>query len=404
MNSRLQNINIKLSTSIMTLLSNMALDMTFYGEFALYLIFHKNDNIDTCGVNVSKNKMHLYYNDDFLDKLSQKECNFVLLHELFHLFYNHQQRVVVGNYNPKLANIAQDAIINTIIMNDISSDYVSIPHRNDGKPMVITMDKDYNGKLLFEEYYEYLYNKMKKWEKNELDEDDVMCDVFLDIKTKKCSGEYLDKHIENDDQDKTKDFTIMGIVQSLKNRGLYSKDIGMTIDKLHRKDKDYLKYIKHILNTDIFGVVKHKTYARMNRLNIDGLKGNIKHNITINCVLDTSGSMCGTFDKLLTYIYQNDININLIECDTEVRITKNIKNKNRLNKIEIQGLGGTILQPSIDIISRKYNKYCTLIMTDGYCDILDFNGIKNNILVLTIGKEVFYKNAHRNVKQIKIHF
>ena len=92
--------------------------------------------------------------------------------------------------------------------------------------------------------------------------------------------------------------------------------------------------------------------------------------------------MGGTFEKVLSYIYRNDIEVNLIEADTEVKWIQNIKNKRKLETIPIKGLGGTILQPAINLVAEEFNDYNTVVLTDGYCDSLDLSKIKGRVLIL----------------------
>ena len=149
----------------------------------------------------------------------------------------------------------------------------------------------------------------------------------------------------------------------------------------------------------IFGTKKQKTIAKPNRRQVTGLKGNRKIKTKINCILDTSGSMGGTFERVLSYIYRNDIEVNLIEADTEVKWVQAIKSKRKLESIPIKGLGGTVLQPAINYVSENFNEFNTLVLTDGYCDSLDLSRIKGNVLLISIGTEVPISRTNGKVNQ-----
>ena len=110
--------------------------------------------------------------------------------------------------------------------------------------------------------------------------------------------------------------------------------------------------------------------------------------------------MSGLFERTLSYVYRNDIEIDLIEADTEVKWVKKIKSAKNLQSIQIKGLGGTILQPGIDLIVEKFNKSNLLILTDGMCDKLDLSKVKGNILVISVDKEVPIAQTNGKVKQI----
>ena len=110
--------------------------------------------------------------------------------------------------------------------------------------------------------------------------------------------------------------------------------------------------------------------------------------------------MGGTFERVLSYIYRNDIEVNLIEADTEGKWIENIKNKRKLETLVIKGLGGTILTPAVELVADKFNEYNTCILTDGYCDSLDLSRIKGRVLIISIGVKVPISRSNGKVKQI----
>jgi predicted metal-dependent peptidase len=153
----------------------------------------------------------------------------------------------------------------------------------------------------------------------------------------------------------------------------------------------------------IFGTVKQKTIVKPNRRQIAGLKGNRKVKTKINVILDTSGSMGGqgTFERVLSYVYRNDIEINLMESDTQVNWVENIKSKKKLESIPIKGLGGTCLNPAIDYVREHFNDFNTVILTDGYTDRLNFKGIKGRTLIISVGDKCPIADpGHGKIKQI----
>jgi hypothetical protein len=77
--------------------------------------------------------MNFFYSPKFLADMSQKEVNFITLHEDFHLLFNHPKRTITGQYDHKMSNIAQDMIINHVIWEDIPHAFVEIPKNKDGK-------------------------------------------------------------------------------------------------------------------------------------------------------------------------------------------------------------------------------------------------------------------------------
>jgi len=503
----LKNIHEKLLSGIQTMLIDTKVNLPYYGEFNLHVNFHEQDSIGTCAVNVTSKGMNFFYSPKFLEDLSQKEVNFITLHEDFHLLFNHPRRTVTGQYDHKLSNIAQDMIINHVIWEDIPHAFVEIPKNKDGKNMALFVPKEYQGKLIFEELYEWLKEEKDKWQKEQKQnsqckscngsgkkdqgqdqgqQDQKQKDkgqqpgdgqgdgekqegqgqgqqpgdgqgqpqdgkgdgqgkgescpdcqgtgneggqdstgkpsygpygknpskdgesldtwskeqIFQDMENG--SGEYMDKHIGDDVPEELRDAMVKDVMERLAARGLSAGNIEQTLNKLRKKRKDYLKEIKRAVSNMIFGTVKQKTIVKPNRRQIAGLKGNRKVKTKINCILDTSGSMGGTFERVLSYIYRNDIEINLIEADTEVKWIENIKNKRKLETMVIKGLGGTILQPAIDLVADQFNEYNTVVLTDGYCDSLDLTKIKGKVLLISIGVKVPISRSNGKVKQIMV--
>jgi predicted metal-dependent peptidase len=114
--------------------------------------------------------------------------------------------------------------------------------------------------------------------------------------------------------------------------------------------------------------------------------------------------MWGEHETVLSEIFRDGYEINLLQIDTAVNKVDKITNKNDLKKMVLASAGGTELSPGIDYILKPENKlsvYPTIILTDGYTDVLDFQGSMNQFLILTIGNECPVTNAP-NVKQIKI--
>jgi len=513
-----KNIHEKLLNGIQTMLIDTKVNLPYYGEFNLHINFHEQDSIGTCAVNVTSKGMNFFYSPKFLEDMSQKEVNFITLHEDFHLLFNHPKRTVSGQYDHKMSNIAQDMIINHVIWEDIPHLFVEIPKDKNGKNMALFIPKDYTGKLIFEELYEWLKDEKEKWDKQQKQCKNSQCkscngtgkqdqkgqpqkgqgqgqsqkgegkgepqegqgegqgqpqdsqgegqgeggqgqgqgqpqsgkgdgegqgdpcpdcdgtgneggkdstgkpsygpygknpskdgdsldtwskeQIFQNMEDN--NGEYMDKHIGDDVPEEMREAMVKDVMERLAARGLSAGNVETTINKLRKKRKDYLREIKRAVSNMIFGTVKQKTIVKPNRRQIAGLKGNRKVKTCINAILDTSGSMGGTFEKVLSYIYRNDIEVNLIEADTQVKWIQRIKNAKKLESIPIKGLGGTVLQPAIDMVADQFNEYNTVVLTDGYCDSLDLSKIKGRVLMISIGVKVPITKSNGKVKQIVV--
>jgi predicted metal-dependent peptidase len=217
-------------------------------------------------------------------------------------------------------------------------------------------------------------------------------------------GQYLDQHMTDDVPEEMREALVRDVMERLQSRGLSAGNIETTLNKLRKQRKDYLKEIKRSVSNLIFGTRKLKTIVKPNRRNISGLKGNRKVKTKINVILDTSGSMGGqgTFERVLSYVYQNDIEMNFIQGDTEVKWVENFKKKRQLETMRIRGLGGTVLQPSINYVVEHHNDCNTVLLTDGYTDSLDLSQLKGSVLVLTVGTPCPIKRTNGKHKQITI--
>ena len=506
----------KLTESVVAMMATG--NLPYYGEFALFINFFESKNnpyIKTAGVNVTSSGMNFYWDRKFIDELPQPEINFLLIHEEFHILFDHIKRSV--GYDARSANIVQDMIINQIILDEIMKQqglgtgpkpFINIPKDMFKKNSALFIPKEYKGESVFEDLYEWYVNKKREWQEKNKEKIQQMrketgkcpkCGTHMDQPgdqpSEKCDqkgqegegdqedqgqgdqegqgqgqgqgqgdqegqgdqgnkcpncghennnnksrqgqkdisgndryGKYgkndaecysldtifegeereeqntLDAHLSDDIPQELKREIVEGIMTKLKNRGLTSGDVESILNKLRKTKKDYLKEIKRTMSNHIFGSKKEKTIVRPNRRGIPGLKGTKKYKNEINVILDTSGSMTGEFEKVLSYIFQNNIKMNLIMIDTEVKKVYKIKEKRELEKMKIVGLGGTTLMPSLDYIADKKNKiymYNLCILTDGATDFLSFKDIKTRTLILSTSGKCPISFDNGRVKQIE---
>jgi predicted metal-dependent peptidase len=418
--------------------------------------------------------------------MSQKEVNFIDLHEIFHLLFDHPRRTVTGQYDHKLSNIVQDMIINHIIWEDISHTFVEIPKSSDGKNMALFVPKEFTGKLIFEELYEWMKEEKEKWQKEQKCNSECKscggsgkkdgkgqgesqeqgkgqgqgqgesqeqegkgqgegqgqggescpdCEgtgndgskdstgkpsygpygknpskdgdsldtwskeqIFQDMENG--TGEYLDKHIGDEVPQEMREAIVRDVMEKLAARGLSAGNVETTLNKLRKKRKDYLREIKRAVSNMIFGTIKQRTIVKPNRKGISGLKGARKVKTAINVILDTSGSMGNTFEKVLSYIYRSDIQVNMIQADTQVNWVEKFMDKKKIERMRISGLGGTCLTPAVDYVVEHFNQYNSCILTDGYCDNLDLSKLRGRVLIISIGVKVPISRSNGKVKQI----
>ena len=125
--------------------------LPYYAEFNTYINYFESTNLPTCGVNVTRQGMNFYWNRKFVDSLTDKEALFLILHEDFHLLFDHTKRSI--HYDKELSNVVQDMIINQIIRDEMMvrqslKDHIAIPVHHDkydmvkhGNPIIVKNNK-----------------------------------------------------------------------------------------------------------------------------------------------------------------------------------------------------------------------------------------------------------------------
>jgi len=190
--------------------------------------------------------------------------------------------------------------------------------------------------------------------------------------------------------------SIENALSSARNRGSGAGALDRHLDSLTESRVDYMKLIKSKTNSLMSNYTNRK-YTKPNRKGLKGIKGKHKTGNAITCILDTSGSMWGSLEVVLSTIFKHGLHVNLIQIDTNVKDPIILKSKADFSKIDLLGGGGTELQPAIDYVveNDKYNKHNVVILTDGYTDTLDTSNLKQ-VLILSVGVEcdlITYNNV-----------
>lgn len=115
------------------LLTKIYTDYTLRNSFGYYIEYYKYINfwksspntMDTAGVNVDKKGLNFFYNKVFINKCTDTELFFLLLHEVDHLLLNHGSREKMARFTHKKSNIAQDYVINEDLIRCFLNTYSS---------------------------------------------------------------------------------------------------------------------------------------------------------------------------------------------------------------------------------------------------------------------------------------
>ena len=122
----------------------------FYGSLLMHMEFAVDDTVN----NVASDRKKIYFNPSFLDKLSNRELDFVVIHEVVHLSLRHNSRIRAFE-DKSVFDQAADIVVNSNIYRsyDMKEEYISIG--NDIQPHT-TSDGDEGYDYSVDELYKLL--------------------------------------------------------------------------------------------------------------------------------------------------------------------------------------------------------------------------------------------------------
>lgn len=158
------DIDKKAVEKLVTARIGLLLKAPFFGNLATRLIIK---NADEWLTTAATDGRHFYYNSEFVNKLSIKECEFLFGHETLHNVYDHMGRR--GDRDPQLFNVAADYCVNQDLLDQrIGERITKVP---------ILVDPKYQG-MCAEEVYDLLFKNAKKINIKQLI--DMLLDDHLD--------------------------------------------------------------------------------------------------------------------------------------------------------------------------------------------------------------------------------
>lgn len=370
----------------------------FYGVFELGNPQHTT-KIPTAAVGYNENtgKVDFLINPDFFYSLGENEQLFVLCHEALHILLSHIERTKEFELDPKLANIAQDIVINELLINEFGFDRQSLNFNFE--PCFI--DTVFTKKEIKEESikkgrsFEYYYKLLEKLKKEDtpcktIDSHDLegLGDESLEMPGEsiiKIPEQISDNIIENAIQ-KVEAEELIDIQQSLQNtaegiaagKGAFGNLFSIQLTT-KREDNNWEKIVKNKIASFLKKdkrVLESFIKKPRRLVNLDDdiyLPEYVEEEKTKNdkfnlyFFLDSSGSCIGykdDFFNLVKTIPTDKFNIRLYSFDTDVYLL-NIKVP------KVKGGGGT----AFDIIEREIQKEKNIIkkypdlvfiLTDGY--------------------------------------
>ena len=341
--------NSKVRARLDSAISKLISFQPLYGEVFLHLNKRERLDIPTMAVGVIRRvDLALYYNPDFVEKLSSTELRSVLKHEALHILLHHLTRAKHFAYNPRGYNIAADCAINCHIE--------GLP---DGclYPSQFGLDSNQSS--------EYYYEKLKK----EAEEHGGDFDQVIDGK-----GDTVDDHSMWDDfdddiiEEKVRNIAEKAIKeQEKKGWGNISGNLAGQIIAANKPVVNWKKEARWFINKLVM-MGRRSTRMRPNR-RYGMVQPGSKRNYTSRLLVafDTSGSVSDTqleyFATELNGMIDH-VQVDFVQFDTKIHGKPESYSK-RAGKIAIKGRGGTCFAPVIHLADEE--KYDGLVIfTDGY--------------------------------------
>ncbi len=143
------------SKRILSARTHILLNNGFFGILLMHLKFGLEEGINTAATD----GMKIVFDPKFLDGITDKELEFILMHELMHVVLKHPFRL----NDDDLSNIACDIVVNSTIKHAMGDNDDSISVKNFGGVSMHLTPEGQEGYLYsVEEIYKILYTAIKK--------------------------------------------------------------------------------------------------------------------------------------------------------------------------------------------------------------------------------------------------
>lgn len=328
----------------------------WFGQLASYLVFYPSKEVQTMAVSI---KGEVFFNEDWVSSLTDKELSGVICHEILHLAYQHLARL--GNRDPQLFNIAGDIKVNEEIV--FNGDKFRLPKEAIipyGNSVTIGDVKIHNiDEKSSEEIYDEVIRRTKK-------QDFVAMDSFV-------------RHnIDSDEERKIiKDWQekINIANETNKSTGNIPAGVLRELEKMNTPKLSWQQLIRQRLKL----ISINKSWNKPNKRMLPWYFAGRSRTKGLSCAvcIDTSGSMGDEeLSQILAEIWGmsqqfKEIKFYIMCCDTELTepFILTTRTKNLLKKIKLEGGGGTSFKPVFNWIKKEsLNLDCLIYFTDLYGD------------------------------------
>lgn len=329
-----------------------------YGIVLSKFDYCEDNNIETIGVKIDKDRVSCNYNPKFISSLKVEALSQILMHEVLHILFRHPIRK--RDYESSLWNIACDLAVNSLL-----------PEMRNLFPDGLYPEKfgfDYGE--LAEQYYELLKEDSGYREKKS---GDGSVEVF---DGEKMVGKYYP--MESIETESVEESTLKNLVKksieevSNKLGGITTNfEVLRLIEKSLENGLNWKLILRRFLGCKERGETR-TTYTRPNRRLGFSNKGKVRVRYPfVIFAVDTSGSM----DDDMLFQIQHELEeirkirkakIEVIECDVDVQQHYKFKEGKKVS-LDFYGRGGTSFVPVFKYVKEKNIKPDALVyFTDMY--------------------------------------
>ena len=402
--------------------------------FYAVLLMHINFGLDNYAETAYTDGKLIAFAPDFLDKLSNNEVQFVLMHEVMHIVLNHCNRLING-MDLEIFNIACDIVVNSNILYSFNKDVSKITVKEFGEMMHLTPDGKEGYDYTAEEVYQMLL-KEKSNKKNEKGNEEKSTDKKGNNSSEKDNFSEKSKSLEEDqmgfdDHSYWKNSNDQETKEEWKQIAIEAKKMQDEFDKktnksgslpmlLERQIDEYIhpqtnwrEILHDFIQIDIVDYSFNPPDRRMQDNSLILPDFNEKEEIVKNIwfIVDTSGSIGkkeltialseikGALDQ-----FNNHLEAQISFFDADITEPMNFSSIKEFQEIKAVGGGGT----SFQIIFEKLDEYFKdekpsyiIILTDG-CAIFPQEEVRQEIPVLWLINNEYVTPPWGKVGRIKL--
>lgn len=417
MNNRLTEAKVSLS---------MASPLLAHFMFACEYKFTEDESIPTAAALVTDDSNLIMINKDFFLKVmcDHAERAFVIMHEIRHIFQNHQGRQMVKGYDHELWNIATDYNINPQCIGAYKDEhgYVHISQR-----YVKHIKLPSKFKVLYNE--EYIGLSSDEIYQLILEENDGDVKKAVEAHGGGGRGEDINSNtpsvmdfvpanqVSNKKKNVIKKTSASAIAATSKNIGESELDLVNTIKASFKPKVDYRDHFTDFVKGS---TKEYSTYSKVSRRNQDEdiiLPSMYGQDLNIIYGIDSSGSMSKyDYDNASSELYGilnqfEGWELTLLSCDTKANVIGKYRSDEGSSFTDVElaliGGGGTDMNSILDYAYEQEDlgeeiNVC-VIVSDGYIpklQIREYSDIKV-LLLITDNGNMDYRQSDLTVLYMK---